>query len=156
MIYDNKDRPFSPMNFISDQIIFIFYYTGRRLIFLTQTNVDVPADVIDVLFTYNGRGQNARQDDDAPVTINFEYENCNGNISNAKTGSSQSNRSSVASTTNRHVKLILIRGSAKSMIERNFSAQTKQADLLDQPVSLFQIMIYLLHIIILLQPIHEF
>ena len=65
MTYDNNDRLIESTEFyFGSTYIYHFYYTGKLMTRLTRVNVDDPADVVDVLFAYNSKGQNIRQDDE--------------------------------------------------------------------------------------------
>lgn len=65
MTYDNNNRLIQSTEFyFGSTYIYHFYYTGKLLTRLTRVNVDNPADAIDVLFAYNSKGQNIRQDDE--------------------------------------------------------------------------------------------
>ncbi len=66
MTYDNNDRLSQSNEFyFGSNYVYHFYYTGKQLTRLTRVNVDDPTDAIDVIYTYNSKGQNIRQDDDA-------------------------------------------------------------------------------------------
>ncbi len=50
--------------YFGSNYVYHFYYSGKLLTRLTRVNVDDPADAIDVMLTYNSKGQNIRQDDE--------------------------------------------------------------------------------------------
>jgi hypothetical protein len=65
MTYDNNNRLIrSDENYLGTNYVYQFYYTGNKLTRLTFTNIDNPAVIFDLSFTYNSKGQNTRQDDD--------------------------------------------------------------------------------------------
>lgn len=55
---------------------------------------------------------------DAPITISFDYENCNGKGSNAKGANLQGNTKSGIKNTTRKIRPLLVRGSSKSIKEQ--------------------------------------
>ena len=77
MAYDNNGRLIQSNEFyFGFNYVYHFYYTGKLISRLTRTNVDNPADVSDVQLTYNIKGQNIRQDDDAnDLHVLMTYDN---------------------------------------------------------------------------------
>lgn len=55
---------------------------------------------------------------EVPITITFNFENCNGNSGITKSGNSQDSKNKVVTNSTRYSRPLLMRGSAKSMKEQ--------------------------------------
>ncbi len=88
-----------------DRFIFNDYDPARTVINTGNHNYPISA-------TYHDRIS------DAPVTVDFDYENCNGNGSTAKAGAAQGRSNAGVNNTLRPAKPLLLRGSQKSIREQ--------------------------------------
>jgi hypothetical protein len=65
LVYDDNDRLVQSNEvYFGLNNVWHFYYTGELLTHITRDNPDVPEMALEILLTYDNKGQNTRQDDE--------------------------------------------------------------------------------------------